>query len=280
MLDNLNLTHMNGRVYDPVVGRFLSADPYITEPGNTQNHNRYSYVSNNPLSLVDPSGFEYRWVEHPCQNAPDEEGTVTVQSCISLVWFPDPPRPPLVDHPEGSPGKCPSQFVCLPPPQGETKGKDLCSILATADADTIKANLPEKEIGRQLVDGFDSYFDGLGWGLTMFAAKQGWLGPEIGAQSRQIERTLAVGLVAIHENTPKANSAAWAAIQTYPWQAGARLGTGTFMAGSTRIGFGSGVLAGTAAGQGSLAHLAFDAGESGMSPQAMALAALAGVRCP
>jgi RHS repeat-associated protein len=53
----LGLVHMNGRVQDAVTGRFLSADPYITEPGNTQNFNRYSYVYNNPLSNTDPSGF-------------------------------------------------------------------------------------------------------------------------------------------------------------------------------------------------------------------------------
>ena len=57
MLDNLELIHMNGRVQDPVIGRFISADPLITEPMNTQGYNRYSYVENNPLSLTDPSGF-------------------------------------------------------------------------------------------------------------------------------------------------------------------------------------------------------------------------------
>jgi RHS repeat-associated protein len=56
-LGNLGLNHMNGRVQDAVTGVFLSADPYLTEPGNTQNYNRYSYVYNNPLSNVDPSGF-------------------------------------------------------------------------------------------------------------------------------------------------------------------------------------------------------------------------------
>jgi RHS repeat-associated protein len=58
MLDNVGLIHMNGRVQDPVLGRFASADPFITEPGFTQNFNRYSYVYNNPLSHVDPSGFD------------------------------------------------------------------------------------------------------------------------------------------------------------------------------------------------------------------------------
>ena len=57
MLDNLGLIHMNGRVHDPVVGRFLSADPYIADPLDTQNFNRYSYVDNRPLTLTDPSGF-------------------------------------------------------------------------------------------------------------------------------------------------------------------------------------------------------------------------------
>jgi RHS repeat-associated protein len=57
MLDNLNLTHMNGRVYDQVIGRFLSADPYIDGALNTQGWNRFSYVQNNPLSYTDPSGF-------------------------------------------------------------------------------------------------------------------------------------------------------------------------------------------------------------------------------
>jgi hypothetical protein len=48
---------MNGRIYDPVIGRFLQADPIIQAPGNAQSHNRYSYVMNNPLSFTDPSGF-------------------------------------------------------------------------------------------------------------------------------------------------------------------------------------------------------------------------------
>ncbi|HXS88161.1 MAG TPA: FG-GAP-like repeat-containing protein [Steroidobacteraceae bacterium] len=58
MLDNLNLVHMNGRVYDQVVGQFTSPDPFIDGAGNTQGWNRYAYVHNNPLSLTDPSGFQ------------------------------------------------------------------------------------------------------------------------------------------------------------------------------------------------------------------------------
>ncbi|MEZ6074088.1 MAG: RHS repeat-associated core domain-containing protein [Pirellulales bacterium] len=56
-LDNLALVHMNGRVYDPAIGRFLSADPYVQFPLSAQSYNRYSYVLNNPLSFTDPSGY-------------------------------------------------------------------------------------------------------------------------------------------------------------------------------------------------------------------------------
>lgn len=57
MLSDFGLIHMNGRVYDPVLGRFLSADPYVGNPSDSQDYNRYSYVGNNPLSHIDPSGY-------------------------------------------------------------------------------------------------------------------------------------------------------------------------------------------------------------------------------
>jgi RHS repeat-associated protein len=55
-LDKLGLIHMNGRVYDPELGRFLSADPLIQFPESTQGFDRYAYVGNSPLSYTDPSG--------------------------------------------------------------------------------------------------------------------------------------------------------------------------------------------------------------------------------
>jgi RHS repeat-associated protein len=56
-LDEIGLIHMNGRVYDPLIGRFMSADPFIQAPDNLQSYNRYAYVMNNPLAYTDPSGF-------------------------------------------------------------------------------------------------------------------------------------------------------------------------------------------------------------------------------
>jgi RHS repeat-associated protein len=57
MLPEVNLVHMNGRLYDPVIARFVSADPQIQFPDNLQSYNRYSYVLNNPLIYTDPSGY-------------------------------------------------------------------------------------------------------------------------------------------------------------------------------------------------------------------------------
>ena len=58
-LEDAELIHMNGRVYDYHLGRFLSVDPFIQAPGNSQSMNPYSYIMNNPLAGTDPSG--YKW---------------------------------------------------------------------------------------------------------------------------------------------------------------------------------------------------------------------------
>ena len=60
-LDKFALINMNGRVYDSVIGRFLSPDPYIQSPYYAQNYDRYSYVLNNPLKYIDPSGYKHRY---------------------------------------------------------------------------------------------------------------------------------------------------------------------------------------------------------------------------
>jgi RHS repeat-associated protein len=56
-LDSAYLIHMNGRVYDYRLGRFLSVDPIISNPANSQSINPYSYIGNNPLSGTDPTGY-------------------------------------------------------------------------------------------------------------------------------------------------------------------------------------------------------------------------------
>ncbi len=57
MLDNVRMIHMRGRVQDPVWGRMLSPDPMLGDLTLPQSLNPYSYVSNNPVMFIDPTGF-------------------------------------------------------------------------------------------------------------------------------------------------------------------------------------------------------------------------------
>lgn len=55
-IDAFGVINMNGRCYDPLLGRMLSPDNYVQSPYNSQDFNRYSYVLNNPLKYIDPNG--------------------------------------------------------------------------------------------------------------------------------------------------------------------------------------------------------------------------------
>jgi hypothetical protein len=65
---------MNGRLYDPKIGRFFSPDNFVQMQEFSQSFNRYSYCLNNPLKYVDPSGELY-WLP-----GLDENGNVTYTS--------------------------------------------------------------------------------------------------------------------------------------------------------------------------------------------------------
>ncbi|VEE61137.1 RHS repeat-associated core domain [Shewanella putrefaciens] len=56
-LNEQQLIHMNGRIYDYNLGRFMSVDPFIQSPTSTQSVNPYSYIMNNPLAGIDPTGY-------------------------------------------------------------------------------------------------------------------------------------------------------------------------------------------------------------------------------
>jgi len=55
-LEEFALINMNCRIYDPMLGRFFSPDPYVQLPGYAGSFNRYSYCLNNPLKFSDPEG--------------------------------------------------------------------------------------------------------------------------------------------------------------------------------------------------------------------------------
>ena len=56
-VDGFDVIHMNGRIYDPTLGRFLQPDPVVQAPMGAQGWNAYTYVFNNPLAYTDPSGM-------------------------------------------------------------------------------------------------------------------------------------------------------------------------------------------------------------------------------
>ena len=62
-LDNFKLINMGGRMYDPVIGRFLNPDIIVQFPENPQSYNRYSYALNNPLKFTDPSGWSLKMLD-------------------------------------------------------------------------------------------------------------------------------------------------------------------------------------------------------------------------
>jgi len=61
MLDpETGLYYYGGRYYDSEIGRFISPDPFVQDPYDPQNLNRYSYVINNPQNYIDPDGYFHR----------------------------------------------------------------------------------------------------------------------------------------------------------------------------------------------------------------------------
>lgn len=76
-MEEVGLINMNGRLYDPGLARFLSADPYVTFPNDGQSYNRYSYVMNQPLGFTDPTGYDAYSSEDSSGNSSGTAGRYT-----------------------------------------------------------------------------------------------------------------------------------------------------------------------------------------------------------
>jgi RHS repeat-associated protein len=81
-LEVWNLIDMKGRVYDPALAKFLSADPFEFNPLNPQAWNRYSYVLNNPVTLRDPTGFD-----DDEDDSDHDQDSVTVSGSTTTINF-------------------------------------------------------------------------------------------------------------------------------------------------------------------------------------------------
>lgn len=86
-LQSVGIIHMNGRLYDPKLHRFLQPDNYVQEPFNTQNYNKYAYVLNNPLKYTDPSGESYEFAIAVGIGAAIAALTYTITALVADVPF-------------------------------------------------------------------------------------------------------------------------------------------------------------------------------------------------
>lgn len=75
-LSDQQVIHMKGWVYDYHLGRFISPDPIIQDPQNSQSLNAYSYIMNNPLAGTDPTGYAVT----PAGEVLDNDGGVRVEN--------------------------------------------------------------------------------------------------------------------------------------------------------------------------------------------------------
>jgi RHS repeat-associated protein len=107
---SLGLNHLNGRIEDAITGRFLSPDPMVQDPTNAQNYNRFSYVLNNPLTLIDPSGFCWKTIPTDTMT-PGPDGTPIETFSDDYEWYncttpaqipPWPYIPPSIGHTNGT----------------------------------------------------------------------------------------------------------------------------------------------------------------------------------
>ncbi len=83
MLDEVGLIHMNGRIYDARLGRFVQADPNIDGATQIQGYARYSYVKNNPLNATDPSGFFIKSLLKDLASEPILNSIIQVAGCYA-----------------------------------------------------------------------------------------------------------------------------------------------------------------------------------------------------
>ena len=92
----LGLYHMGARHYDYALGRWISADTLVPEPGNPQEFNRYAYVEANPLRFVDPTGHaKYGGDDYdpgdesyqPDELPPDEYPTFSYEQWAAIEYW-------------------------------------------------------------------------------------------------------------------------------------------------------------------------------------------------
>lgn len=115
---SMGLNHMNGRVQDAITGRFLSPDPLTADSAAAQSYNRYSYVINNPLTWIDPSGFRQECFTETIDEGETTDNSVTIHpvDITTCLNFPDIQSLPGFGAGGSSPGSKPPRRPLPKPP--------------------------------------------------------------------------------------------------------------------------------------------------------------------
>jgi RHS repeat-associated protein len=191
-LDNLSSVNMNGRIYQPSGSMFLSPDPYIPDPVNTQSYNRYAYVNNNPLSMVDPSGFcgyslsytpgsEATWIDNGdgtfSEGNPVTPGHYSISFNPGACFYGNDFR-----IPGGSPGKPPNSIgqlttpptPCLTPTGPIGSGKTSLYLAYTDASSTTGASSSSPGVTISIPDANHTFVIALDpWTGNMYATRGG-----------------------------------------------------------------------------------------------------------
>jgi RHS repeat-associated protein len=158
--------YRRGRIFDPKLGRFLTTDPIVSNLYFGQSFNSYGYVLNNPLSLVDPSGFE---PEPTIMRLPEDHITASpgFQLARYLNHEGPPPRAPPITEPS-TPDEATSEAAefgaAAPPTDVDTTGSSSFyepQPMTTAPEDWRQSSLVQVEGG---------FLGGLGLGTVPFGS--------------------------------------------------------------------------------------------------------------
>jgi len=87
----VGLYDYNARMYSPLLARFLSPDTLVPRPDDPQSFNRYSYVRNNPLTRVDPTGhIDIPWdrIGEAIERATDDLSDCFTRGILSCLGAP------------------------------------------------------------------------------------------------------------------------------------------------------------------------------------------------
>ena len=80
-----NLYYYGARYYNATIGRFISQDPWGGDITDPQSFNKYSYVRNNPLKYVDPTGKSWEEFRQAFRQATFSAFTNTADNVIKVV---------------------------------------------------------------------------------------------------------------------------------------------------------------------------------------------------